>query len=74
MSVLVDHTRVVLKDGDQNVPGFDYINANYISVILSFGIANFCVRKGICADHFLLLENLHFCKLLHYYIICMLHI
>ena len=27
----VDHTRVVLKDADSEVPGSDYINANYIS-------------------------------------------
>jgi tyrosine-protein phosphatase non-receptor type 11 len=27
-----DHTRVVLKDGDPNVPGSDYINANFISI------------------------------------------
>jgi len=32
LSILVDHTRVVLKDGDPEVPGSDYINANYISV------------------------------------------
>lgn len=25
-----DHTRVILKDGDPNTPGSDYINANYI--------------------------------------------
>jgi len=34
----VDHTRVVLKDGDPNVPGSDYINANYISVMLSLAV------------------------------------
>lgn len=28
----VDHTRVVLNDMDPNVPGSDYINANYIRV------------------------------------------
>uniref|UniRef100_H2Y7N1 protein-tyrosine-phosphatase n=1 Tax=Ciona savignyi TaxID=51511 RepID=H2Y7N1_CIOSA len=27
-----DHTRVILKDADQSVPGSDYINANYIRV------------------------------------------
>ncbi|CAG0901913.1 unnamed protein product [Darwinula stevensoni] len=27
-----DHTRVKLKDADSNVPGSDYINANYISL------------------------------------------
>lgn len=26
----VDHTRVRLKDADPNIPGSDYINANYI--------------------------------------------
>ena len=35
VSISVDHTRVVLKDIDPNVAGSDYINANYISVILS---------------------------------------
>ena len=30
--ILVDHTRVVLRDGDPDVPGSDYINANNISV------------------------------------------
>jgi protein tyrosine phosphatase len=29
----VDHTRVKLKDVDPNVPGAEYINANYIKVI-----------------------------------------
>jgi len=29
-----DHTRVRLKDIDSNIPGADYINANYIKVIL----------------------------------------
>lgn len=28
----VDHTRVKLKDVDPNVPGSEYINANYIKV------------------------------------------
>lgn len=28
-----DHTRVRLKDVDPNIPGADYINANYIKVI-----------------------------------------
>jgi len=42
LTILVDHTRVVLKDGDANVPGSEYINANYISVILSLGIAVSC--------------------------------
>lgn len=28
--ILVDDTRVKLKDVDPNVPGSDYINANYI--------------------------------------------
>nr|XP_039250080.1 tyrosine-protein phosphatase non-receptor type 11-like [Styela clava] len=28
-----DHTRVILKDGDPNVPGSDYINANYIKPV-----------------------------------------
>jgi hypothetical protein len=31
-SVSVDHTRVKLKDVDPNVPGAEYINANYIKV------------------------------------------
>lgn len=30
--VTVDHTRVKLKDVDPNVPGSEYINANYIKV------------------------------------------
>jgi protein tyrosine phosphatase len=30
--VSVDHTRVKLKDVDPNVPGAEYINANYIKV------------------------------------------
>lgn len=30
---LVDHTRVVLNDGDPNEPGSDYINANIIMVL-----------------------------------------
>lgn len=29
----VDHTRVVLNDGDPNEPGSDYINANIIMVV-----------------------------------------
>jgi protein tyrosine phosphatase len=29
----VDHTRVKLKDVDPNVPGAEYVNANYIKVI-----------------------------------------
>lgn len=29
----VDHTRVVLNDGDQNELGSDYINANIIMVV-----------------------------------------
>jgi protein tyrosine phosphatase len=29
----VDHTRVKLKDVEPNVPGAEYINANYIKVI-----------------------------------------
>jgi len=33
LSISVDHTRAVLKDGDPDVPGSDYINANYISVV-----------------------------------------
>lgn len=31
---IVDHTRVRLKDVDPNIPGSDYINANYIKVNL----------------------------------------
>lgn len=36
----VDHTRVVLHDGDPNEPVSDYINANIImvSMLLSTGI------------------------------------
>lgn len=30
--ISVDHTRVKLKDVDPNVPGSEYINANYIKV------------------------------------------
>lgn len=30
--LVVDHTRVVLRDGDPRIPGSDYINANYIRV------------------------------------------
>ncbi|OCT69782.1 tyrosine-protein phosphatase non-receptor type 6 [Xenopus laevis] len=26
-----DHTRVILKSGDKNIPGSDYINANYVN-------------------------------------------
>lgn len=29
---LVDHTRVILRETDPNVPGSDYINANIITV------------------------------------------
>lgn len=32
-----DHSRVVLKNGDLNVPGSDYINANYITLELFGG-------------------------------------
>jgi len=32
---LVDETRVRLMDGDPDVPGSDYINANHITVFLS---------------------------------------
>ena len=28
----VDHSRVILKDADQNVIGSDYINANFVGV------------------------------------------
>lgn len=35
-----DHTRVRLKDVDPNIPGADYINANYIKVIFLF----FCLQ------------------------------
>ena len=31
----VDHTRLVLRDGDENEPGSDYINANLITVSIS---------------------------------------
>ena len=29
---VVDHTRVKLRDGDETIPGYDYINANHILV------------------------------------------
>lgn len=32
LMLVVDHTRVVLRDGDPRIPGSDYINANYIRV------------------------------------------
>lgn len=32
-----DHSRVILKNGDPNVPGTDYINANYITLELFGG-------------------------------------
>nr|CDS33738.2 tyrosine protein phosphatase non receptor type [Hymenolepis microstoma] len=37
-----DATRVILRDGDPNIPGSDYINANYISnpVFLREGLQN----------------------------------
>lgn len=31
----VDHSRVILRGRDPNIPGSDYINANYIKVRLS---------------------------------------
>ncbi len=34
--ILVDHTRVLLKDVDTSVAGADYINANHIRVIKFF--------------------------------------
>uniref|UniRef100_H2Y7M8 protein-tyrosine-phosphatase n=1 Tax=Ciona savignyi TaxID=51511 RepID=H2Y7M8_CIOSA len=42
-----DHTRVILKDADQSVPGSDYINANYIRVIIKVEIKpiTFLVKK-----------------------------
>jgi hypothetical protein len=46
----VDHTRVVLHDGDPNEPVSDYINANIIMVNLPFSgfsccafLASFCI-------------------------------
>jgi len=51
LSISVDHTRVVLKDGDPDVPGSDYINANYISVIVRLVIAmsqKLRLQRGIC--------------------------
>ncbi len=35
-SVAVDTTRVQIKEADPDVPGSDYINANYIRVIPLF--------------------------------------
>lgn len=29
---LVDHSRVILQGRDPNIPGSDYINANYVKV------------------------------------------
>lgn len=34
MYVLDDHSRIILKNSDKNVPGSDYINANMIKVII----------------------------------------
>jgi len=31
--IIVDHTRVLLKDVDTSIAGADYINANHIRVI-----------------------------------------
>lgn len=39
-----DATRVILRDGDPNIPGSDYINANYITNPVSF----FCFTMMIC--------------------------
>lgn len=36
--ISVDHTRVKLKDVDPNVPGAEYVNANYIKVIYTIVI------------------------------------
>ena len=35
-SLLVDHTRVKLRDGEPNVVGSDYVNANIITVSRAF--------------------------------------
>lgn len=46
----VDHTRVVLNDGDPNEPGSDYINANIIMVSLPLAVrlcGSVCAR--VCA-------------------------
>ena len=43
----VDHTRVMLRDGDQDLVGSDYINANMITVSIVLSVYN--VNKAICA-------------------------
>ena len=43
----VDHTRVMLRDGDQDLVGSDYINANMITVSIVLSIYN--VNKAIHA-------------------------
>ena len=40
LSVLVDHTRVKLKNGDPTVAGSEYINANYIKTEGEEGLAS----------------------------------
>lgn len=32
LSMPVDHSRVILQGRDSNIPGSDYINANYVKV------------------------------------------
>lgn len=45
----VDHTRVVLHDGDPNEPVSDYINANIIMVNLAFhSVSDFTLLADFC--------------------------
>ena len=46
----VDHTRVMLRDGDQDLVGSDYINANMITVSILLSIYN--VNKAIHALYY----------------------
>lgn len=39
----VDHSRVILQGRDPNIPGSDYINANYVKVRL---LKDGCVPKA----------------------------
>lgn len=51
----VDHSRVILQGRDPNIPGSDYINANYVKVRLLKGGSMPTTGKGLPAPAALLI-------------------